>query len=226
MTTVKDQAFWKYVPYAAVTGSAIIALGFLLPALAFTGLDGEAYNPLNHFVSELGEIGVSRLAFLFNWGLILGSLITTPFMVYMAFKLRSRLRWLLGATGLLATLFAALVGVLPMNYPAPHLYVALTFFILGLLLTVLYTLVILISRHHPYPRWMSLPGLLFSILVLWLLVWPPAIPADIDLSQRMGGLLQTRPEIYPLAIIEWIVVLTILAWILATAIHEVREQRS
>ena len=42
----------------------IIAAGMLATALVYRGYEGEAYSPLSHFISELGEVAMSRLAWL------------------------------------------------------------------------------------------------------------------------------------------------------------------
>ncbi len=52
-----------------IGGVSIILLGALISALAYEGRNGQAYRFLNHFVSELGEVGVARLAWAFNGGL-------------------------------------------------------------------------------------------------------------------------------------------------------------
>jgi hypothetical membrane protein len=59
---------------AGFIGAAAITLGALITGLAYTGTAGERYSPLNHWVSELGEVGVSEQASVFNLGLIIGGL--------------------------------------------------------------------------------------------------------------------------------------------------------
>lgn len=50
----------------------VILLGMVVAALPYRGYAGEGYSPLNHFISELGEIAASRLAWAFNLGIVLG----------------------------------------------------------------------------------------------------------------------------------------------------------
>ncbi len=54
----------------AATG--VLVVGALIPALSYRGKAGEPYSFLNHFISELGERGVSALAPVFNASLVLG----------------------------------------------------------------------------------------------------------------------------------------------------------
>jgi hypothetical membrane protein len=67
-------------PLVGMLGSAIFLLASVVAAFTYRGTLGESYSPLNHWVSELGEIGVSGLATIFNVGLILGGLALAVFM--------------------------------------------------------------------------------------------------------------------------------------------------
>ena len=64
----------------------------VVTALAYTGSKGQPYSPLNHWVSELGEVGVSELASVFNVGLIIGGLCFAVFMPSSAGRGAERLR--------------------------------------------------------------------------------------------------------------------------------------
>ncbi|MRS02563.1 hypothetical protein EG832_04965, partial [bacterium] len=60
-------------------GSLVILAGCLITALRYRGRSDEKYSILNHFISELGEIGVSKLAMVFNIGMIIGGALFLPF---------------------------------------------------------------------------------------------------------------------------------------------------
>jgi hypothetical membrane protein len=113
-------------------GSLAVTAGSVLTALAYNGSNGESFSPLNHFVSELGELFVSDLAPVFNTSLIIGGVAFAVFMIGLASARAGRLRWVYGVLGVVAGAAGALVGVLPMNYLDQHAVVALTFFNLGL----------------------------------------------------------------------------------------------
>ena len=70
--------------YIGQAGICIILLSALIAAASYVGKQNETYSFLNHFISELGEIGVSPLAHIFNGGLILGGLLTSFFMLGLA----------------------------------------------------------------------------------------------------------------------------------------------
>lgn len=69
----------RYYTIFGLAGAAIVALCSLIAGLFYSGPDGESYSLLNHFISELGEVGISPLAWLFNLGLIAGGLFLIPF---------------------------------------------------------------------------------------------------------------------------------------------------
>ncbi|MGD2078288.1 MAG: DUF998 domain-containing protein [Chloroflexota bacterium] len=209
----------KYGPLCGVIGPVVIGLGMLLSAVTYSGPMGEAYSPLNHFVSELGEVGVAELSVTFNWGLIIGGLITIPFMAYMAAQVKSWMRWPLGLIGVFSAVFGVLVGFYPMNYIEPHTFVALAFFQLGMLTCILYSLVILFSKRHPYARWLALPGLLYIVSFALFTFFPDLLPTNLDFEGAMGGYAANRPDVLALTILEWIMVLAILIWIFMMGVY-------
>jgi hypothetical membrane protein len=114
-------------------------------------------------------------------------------------------------------MFAVLVGIFPMNYVNPHTFAALTFFNLGMAVAILYSLVILFSSRQPFPKWLAIPGLLYALTFAWFSFFPPAI--SIDIEGGMAGFLKNRPDVFALAVIEWVMVLAILIWILLMGIY-------
>ncbi len=115
-----------------MAGSAVIALAGLVAALAYRGRLGEAYSPLNHFVSELGELGVSPLAGVFNAGLLIGGLCMVIFLVGLGRRIGGWPGLLFGVLGLACGVSGTLVGAFPMNNLPPHIFWAMNFFNLGL----------------------------------------------------------------------------------------------
>jgi hypothetical membrane protein len=219
LTEKTQEKFAVYAPLCGMIGPGLIALGMIISTLAYSGVEGQAYSPMNHFVSELGEVGVSELAPAFNWSLITGGLITIPFMIYLAGQIKFWIRWPLGILGVMTAVFAVLVGIFPMNYVNPHTFAALTFFNLGLAVAILYSLVILFSSRQPFPKWLAIPGVLYALTFTWFSFFPSAIPVEFDFEVGMAGFLQNRPDVFALAVIEWVMVLAILIWILLMGIY-------
>lgn len=213
---------WKNFKFGGlfgVLGPLLICLGILISALSYTGVQGQSYNLLNHFVSELGEIGTSDLALAFNLSLILGGLFNAGFMAWLPFQFRGWIRYPLLLIGLSAALFGALVGFFPMNALDEHIFVALLFFDLGLLTALVYSLVILLSKGHNLPRWLAIPGIVNAIGFFIFTNFPSQFEEGIDFQDGMGGLMANRPDFIPLALMEWIIILGVIAWFLIMGIY-------
>ena len=210
----------KIALYCGLAGPVVMFLGMLFPALVYSGRHGEVYRPLNHFVSELGELGVSELAWVFNWSLIVGGVLTTIFMIALSAEIRHCLRYPLGLLGVIATISGGLVGVYPMNYMGPHIRFAMTFFNMGMLVSLLFSLVFLFLKRHPFPRWMAIPGLLNAAMFALFLNFPSAAEdVEIDFEDGMAGFFSSRPDFILLALMEWVVVIGIILWIMLVAFY-------
>lgn len=198
----------KITSRAGLIGSGAIGLGSLLAALAYHGRAGEAYSALNHFVSELGEVGVSAWAEVFNASLIVGGLSLTVFMLGLAILLGGWFGVLFGLLGAVAGISGALVGFFPMNDLASHTAVALTFFNTGWLVTGLFALYLLLARRQPFPRWLAIPGVVATVSFVAFLNSPlPEGGVGVDLASP-----QARPDILAIAVLEWLVIVSVLAW--------------
>jgi hypothetical membrane protein len=196
--------------WAGLIGSSVIALGSIVTAIAYTGSKGQPYSPLNHFVSELGELGVSDLAPVFNAALKIGGVCFVLFMVGLAATRRGRLRYVYGASGVIAGIGGALVGVFPMNDLDKHGLAALTFFVLGLVTVLLASIDFVRAPEPRFPRWLSvLGGATVVSFAIFLTI----------LFGEAGGLAhpEERVAIWPLTIFEWLLLIGILAWVFLTA---------
>lgn len=208
---------------AAWIGTGAIALGSLLAAVAYGGRAGEAYSPVNHFVSELGEPGVSALAAVFNAGLMVGGAGFVVFMAMLACSLDGRLRWLWGPVGVAAGVGGFLVGVFPMDHIAQHTSAAMAFFNLGWIAVALASLDIARRRDPRFPRWLALVGLATVAAFIGFLVEVSRVPPS------AGHILASpadRPAFWLLTTLEWAVIVGILAWTFLTATTWWRVERA
>ena len=110
---------------AAILGGALVA------AIPYRGWAGESYSPLNHFISELGEIARSQASVAFNVGVIAGGLGLGLFLILLARRMTGRYRLVMAAAGLVADVSGTLVGVFPMDYHPIHGLVSAVFFCTG-----------------------------------------------------------------------------------------------
>lgn len=216
-------AGWLQIfPHFGWAGSALILLGCLAAALPYRGRDGETYSLLNHFISELGEVGVSRLARVFNAGMILGGLLFLPFIGGLGVTLRSTWGYLGMAAGLLAAGSAILVGVFSMERLEPHRRAAMTFFRSGLLTVIFFTVAVFAQRAGQ--RVIPLGVNFFGILAIGAY---SAFLVIVSRKQNKKGqenyLLdptakKVRPRFWRTAFLEWLLFFSTLAWFLSVAL--------
>jgi len=197
-------------------GVGLIAIPTLITMLFYRGVDGESYSILNHFISELGEVGVSRLAPLFNTGLVAGGLFLALFMLALSLYLRNFLAYLAGAAGIASGISCSLVGVFPMNQLAMHFRVAMSFFRFGLIAVLLFTGAILLDRRKLISKWMVIPGIVTTLAFGSFLYLPDLLGMGMEVSLAVPKI---RPEFWPLSFLEWTVFFTVMAWILAISVY-------
>lgn len=212
--------------FLGVAGGVIVTLVAVIVGLSYSGKHGESYSVLNHFISELGERGVSRNAALFNVGLFTGGILFIPFCVGLGMRLGSWVAWIATAAGALAGGFCAAVGVFPMNTLAIHTFVAMWFFRLGLVTTLLFGFAILFQRQTRISRWASL----FSLVAV------AAFAGFLILAPRMGAtgsgpldpsFYENRPRIWILPLAEWGVFAATILWFLGVGLMIIfRDRRS
>jgi len=197
----------------SMVGVSIAVLGAIITAFAYHGKDGEHYSPLNHFISELGEVGVSRLAWVFNLGLMLNGLCLIPACISLGLLLPGILPKIGIVLGVVCALGLFFVGVFPMNKIEPHSKAALIYFRGALAMVIVFSLAIALppESNLALPRWFGLAGLPVILAFSGFLIQMRLTAADVDdpLSVEEGE----RLKILPLAFLEWLTFLMIVLWI-------------
>ena len=202
----------------AVIGSGAAILGSLAAALVYRGKRGERYSPLNHFISELGEVGVSRLAWSFNLGLIVCGLCVLPACLILGARLGGVLGWLGLLTGAVTAVSISGVGVFPMNNIKAHTAVAMTYFRLGMFMVLFFSLAIAFQPPgaQAISPWFALAGLpAVAAYATFLLISRPAKHAPEE--SPLDPLDADRPRVWAMAAIEWSVFVTTVPWFLFIA---------
>jgi hypothetical membrane protein len=202
-------------------GSLILSLGSVITALAYSGTADQRYSPLNHWVSELGELGVSELAGVFNVSLIMGGLFLAVFMVGLASTLRHWLAYVAGAIGLIAGIAGMFVGVFPMNNLDAHSMAALTFFNTGWIAVALFSLYILVDRQRQLPRWLVAIGVLTILSFIGFLSELQGVTGEALAAPGAGN----RPDFWLLVVYEWLVIGTMLVWVFLVSLHLRRVEK-
>ena len=200
-------------------GALFSILGAFISAIAYQGKTGSAYSPLNHFISELGEVGVSRLAWVFNVGLILSGLCLIPACISLGLIVPGVLSKIGMVAGIITAVGLSLVGVFPMNKLKPHGRAALTFFRGGLLMVLAFSLAIALQPENTrvLSRIYSLSGLpaILSFSGFLLMMGKTSTNKVEDPLQPMED---TRPKFCLMPTVEWAIFLTIVLWFLLIAI--------
>ncbi len=197
---------------AGLLGPAVLITGCAVTALSFHGKKGEAYSLLNHFVSELGFVGVSKLAGVFNGCQTISGLLIAISMAGIGRHFQTRLACAGAVSGMVSSILCGLLGQIPMNDLVPHLVAAFSFFFSGLLTAGLFCLVIARDTAGKMPKWLLVPGLVVLASFAAFLAYPliaRQTPAEIIRLYHTA-----RPDIWAIAILEWLVFITVMIWII------------
>lgn len=215
LTFLKNPLLFQWLSLA---GAASAVLGSLIAGLAYRGRLGERYSPLNHFISELGEEGVSRRAWAFNWGLIVCGLCLLPACVSLGLLLPGVWARLGLAAGAVTAVSLALVGVFPMNRLTPHIRAAVTYFRFGLVMVVFFTIAIAAQPENPplVPRQIALVGLPAAASYAYFLLYSRVSYAAAE-NPLDTTLQKARPRVWRTAAAEWAIFITTVPWFLAVA---------
>jgi hypothetical membrane protein len=208
---------------SGILGASIIALGSIATAFAYQGSKGESYSPFSHWVSELGEPGVSGLAQAFNVCLVIGGVLFALFMLGLAVTRTGRLRWLYGPLGIVAGLAGTGVGIYPMNQLDMHALVALTFFNLGWIVVGIASIDFLRAHDPRFPRWLSIIGGLTVAAFIGFLV---SLQTEGLVGEDALAPPEIRRDFWIVPTLEWALIIGILAWVLLTSLAWLRAARS
>ena len=201
--------------YFGLAGTLIVIISSGVAAVLYRGKRSERYSVLNHFVSELGELGVSKGAGIFNLSLLLGGLLLVPFLISLGLALNSWLGWLGTLAGAVAGLALAAVGLFPMNDLEKHSRAAMMFFRTGLAMVCLYGLAFVFqpAGQAVVPPTASVLSLLAaaSYASFLFLTRPKDEPNPEEILEPEGE--QERPKLWIPAIVEWLVFFTTVGWL-------------
>jgi hypothetical membrane protein len=194
-------------------GVAIFATCSVVAAMAYSGATGEAYSPLNHYVSELGARTTGGLGPLFNAGIVIGALCLLVFLVEVGRRIGGRRGTLIGALGVIAGIGGTLVGIFPIDDKGVHTLVASTYFVSLAGAVALATL------------WMGGPRLPRTALATALGIATAATSAGYFLIYSLegpgpGGASDPnapRPAFALDTTVEWAALISVMAWVAVVA---------
>jgi hypothetical membrane protein len=209
---------------AGVLAFLAIAGGCAWGAVGYVGTAGESYSPLNHWISELGQVSVAAHASFFNLMLLIGGATFVVFVVGLWLTSLSRLRWVFGPVGALAGVGGILVGLFPMDHPDEHVLAASTFFNLGWIFVALASISFVRNREARFPVWLAGVGAVSVVAFIAFLV---SLRTDTFSRERMAsdGPMVGRPDVWIAPILEWATLVGIMVWVLVTAVAWWRQLR-
>ena len=206
---------------SAMAGTAAAVLSVIGVSWAYRGRKGERFSILNHFISELGEVGVSRGAWVFNGGMVLTGALLLPFAVCMGLLLGGILGWVGASFAITAAIGVAAVGVFPMNTLRRHVPAAMVFFYggLGMAITIGAAILAQPANRAVIPRLASLLSLLAAVAFGAFLVLPPIVIPGFDPVNQLNPLIKAqRPRFWILPFMEWQVFTWTLVWVFGMAV--------
>jgi hypothetical membrane protein len=186
---------------ATILGSVLIA------AVPYRGWAGESYSPLNHFVSELGEVARSHMSAAFNLGVVCGGLGLGLFLILLSRHMTGRYRPALAVAGVVADVSGTLVGIFPMDYHAIHGLVSAVFFCTGWIVMAIFSAWLLTRRRQGFGRRLLIPGGLGTAASIWFVgvfAGYSPLPADAHIIER--------PAVWTVPMLEWAALLSLLFW--------------
>jgi len=213
--------FSSIYPYFGLAGSLVVIAAVIISAAAYRGAQGERYSPLNHFISELGQVGISRAAAVFNYGLMAAGILLLPYLVGLALVLNNGWAIPAAVAGTWATISCALVGVFPMNTIKAHIKAAVSYFRAGLVTMILYSISIFAqpSGSEVIPKGMIWIGVAASLVYAVFLKYPQrAAKHDTDMDVLDTSTLVERRKVWTAAVLEWMVLASTMLWFLATSL--------
>jgi hypothetical membrane protein len=203
----------RHFPLWGMVASLVGLVFILAPQLFYVGSEGEAFSMFNHAVSELGELGVSELAWMFNLGLFLAGILFMPFMIGLGLYINNIISKIAAVVGVYSSVSVALVGVYPMNYIVEHSITAASFFFSGMIMALLWAISILVQKEEKIHKGLSLGGFV-NMTIFALFLYGP--------WGEWGG---PRPEFSMRLTLEWAIYWAIVGYLLVLSLYVWRKEK-
>jgi hypothetical membrane protein len=210
---LKELVVERHFPLWGIVASLVGLVFILIPQIPYVGAEGEPYSMFNHAVSELGELGVSELAWMFNIGLFLAGILFIPFMIGLGRYIDTIISKIAAACGVYSAVSVALVGVYPMNYMYEHTVTAISFFLSGMVMTLLWGIAILVQNEVKIHKSLSIGGFINMVIFALFLYGP------------FGEFGSPRPEFSMRITLEWAIYWAIVGYLLVLSLYVWRKER-
>ena len=205
----------RLTPLCGFFGACVLLVGCVLPICFYREPSGAGDFCLNHFISELGRPCSSPQAAVFNAGIVLGGMLIAAFMFGLGKYYRTKLGCAAATAGVLGGLACCGTGLVPINHLMPHLAIAVIFFYGAWIAFALFGVVFARDQQNKLPRWLGLPSIA-TVLCFATLLASPLFAGHIAIESIQTRRF-TRPVIWPAAWLEWLVLASILLWLVLVA---------
>ncbi len=186
-------------PYWGLGAFLSFTMACLPPALTYRGRAGQRYHTFNHFISELGETGVSRHAKVFNGFLVFTGVLMACFFVQFGRFFGSAAGWSVAALGLLMAVFCMMVGFVPMNRLRMHMTWACLTFMIGAGVFAATGAAIAMDETKRLPVFFAIGSFAVAALYAVFLILP-GIRENRQVFEPMTG---ERPKLWYIPMMEW-----------------------
>lgn len=204
----------KHFPLWGMVASLVGLIFILTPQLFYSGSEGEPYSMFNHAVSELGELGVSELAWMFNFGMFLAGILFIPFMIGLGLYIDNIISKIAAIVGVYSAVSIVFVGVYPMNYLYEHSVAAISFFLSGMVMTLLWAIAILVQKEAKLHKGLSIGGFI-NMTIFALFLYGP-----------WEGWGAPRPEFSMRITLEWAIYWAIVGYLLVLSLYVWRKEKN
>jgi hypothetical membrane protein len=204
----------KHFPLWGMVASLVGLVFILTPQLFYSGSEGEPFSMFNHAVSELGELGVSELAWMFNIGLLVAGILFIPFMIGLGLYIDTIISKIAAVVGVYSAISVSLVGVYPMNFLYEHSVTAISFFLSGMVMTLLWAIAILVQKEAKLHKGLSIGGFI-NMTIFALFLYGP--------WEGWGG---PRPEFSMRLTLEWGIYWAIIGYLLVLSLYVWRREKN
>lgn len=192
----------------AIAGGIILSAGIIASMMSYGGIHSESYSLANHFISELGWRKAAPLAPFFNWGLVIGCIVCLPMMCALGRHLRTHLGYAGMLCGIFMLIAGASAGLFPMDNMKPHLVAAFCFFWSYLFAMVFFSMAFSPSLNKNSSIPMVAAGIACCIVAVTFLAFPKQ--SVVSAIRDLRGF--QRPQIWWLAMLEWLVLVSAWLW--------------
>ncbi|MHA1277170.1 MAG: DUF998 domain-containing protein [Candidatus Helarchaeota archaeon] len=164
--TIRRMCDETHFPFFGLGGSTFFLIFIAIAIVFYNGSGGTRFSIQTQMISELGEVGSSSVAILFNGGMIIGGLIYIPFIIGLGSYFNHKLAKASMTAGLIAAISCILIGFVPMNYGHLHMIIALLFFLGNLFSITFFNFMTLSHGERKLPKVFLIPGALIMVIFL------------------------------------------------------------